>query len=79
MVTITGGSRGIGDAMSLAFAECGAKVAVASRKIDSCEDTVKEIRSSAATAPRTPCMSANGKTAIACARKFTPSGVAATC
>jgi len=44
VVCITGGSRGIGHSMSLAFAECGAKVAVASRKIDSCEETVAEIR-----------------------------------
>jgi NAD(P)-dependent dehydrogenase (short-subunit alcohol dehydrogenase family) len=44
VVAITGGSRGIGHAMSLAFAECGANVAVASRRLDSCEETVKEIR-----------------------------------
>jgi len=44
VVCITGGSRGIGHEMSLAFAQCGAKVAVASRKIESCEETVKEIR-----------------------------------
>lgn len=44
VVVITGGSRGIGHAMALAFAAAGAKVAVASRKIESCEATVKEIR-----------------------------------
>ena len=44
VVVITGGSRGIGHAMALAFATAGAKVAVASRKIESCEATVKEIR-----------------------------------
>jgi NAD(P)-dependent dehydrogenase (short-subunit alcohol dehydrogenase family) len=44
VVAITGGSRGIGHAMSLGFAECGANVAVASRRLDSCEETVKEIR-----------------------------------
>lgn len=44
VVVITGGSRGLGHSMSLAFASCGAKVAVASRKLDSCEATVKEIR-----------------------------------
>jgi NAD(P)-dependent dehydrogenase (short-subunit alcohol dehydrogenase family) len=44
VVVITGGSRGIGHAMALAFAEAGARVAVASRKIESCEATVDEIR-----------------------------------
>jgi len=44
VVVISGGSRGIGHAMALAFAAAGAKVAVASRKIESCEATVKEIR-----------------------------------
>ncbi len=44
VVTITGGSRGLGHAMALGFARAGAKLAIASRKIDSCEETVKEIR-----------------------------------
>jgi NAD(P)-dependent dehydrogenase (short-subunit alcohol dehydrogenase family) len=44
VVVITGGSRGIGHAMALGFARAGAHVAVASRKIESCEATVKEIR-----------------------------------
>ncbi|MGA2410632.1 MAG: SDR family oxidoreductase [Candidatus Binataceae bacterium] len=44
VVVITGGSRGIGHAMALGFARAGAKLAIASRKIDSCEKTVEEIR-----------------------------------
>jgi NAD(P)-dependent dehydrogenase (short-subunit alcohol dehydrogenase family) len=44
VVVITGGSRGIGHAMALAFATGGARVAVASRKLDACESTVREIR-----------------------------------
>jgi NAD(P)-dependent dehydrogenase (short-subunit alcohol dehydrogenase family) len=44
VVVITGGSRGIGHAMSLAFAAAGAKIAVASRRIETCEATVKELR-----------------------------------
>jgi NAD(P)-dependent dehydrogenase (short-subunit alcohol dehydrogenase family) len=44
VVVITGGSRGLGHAMALGFGSCGAKVAVASRKIESCEATVKELR-----------------------------------
>ena len=44
VVVITGGSRGIGHAMALGFAAAGAKLAIASRKIDTCEETVKEIR-----------------------------------
>lgn len=44
VVAITGGSRGLGHAMALGFATAGAKLAIASRKLDSCEATVREIR-----------------------------------
>jgi NAD(P)-dependent dehydrogenase (short-subunit alcohol dehydrogenase family) len=44
VVVITGGSRGLGHAMALGFAEAGANLAIASRKLDSCEQTVAEIR-----------------------------------
>ena len=40
---ITGGSRGLGRQMALAFARYGANVAIASRKIEQCESTAKEI------------------------------------
>jgi NAD(P)-dependent dehydrogenase (short-subunit alcohol dehydrogenase family) len=40
---VTGGSRGLGREMSLAFARAGAAVVVASRKLDSCMETVDEI------------------------------------
>ncbi|HZP45196.1 MAG TPA: SDR family oxidoreductase [Candidatus Binataceae bacterium] len=43
VVVITGGSRGIGHGMALAFARAGARVAVASRKLAACEATVREI------------------------------------
>lgn len=41
---VTGGSRGLGRAMSLAFADAGADVVVASRKLESCETVAEEIR-----------------------------------
>ena len=44
VVVITGGSRGIGHAMALGFAGAGANLAIASRKLDSCEATVREIK-----------------------------------
>jgi NAD(P)-dependent dehydrogenase (short-subunit alcohol dehydrogenase family) len=44
---VTGGSRGMGREMCLAFAEAGASVAVASRKLDACEAVVEEITASA--------------------------------
>jgi NAD(P)-dependent dehydrogenase (short-subunit alcohol dehydrogenase family) len=44
VVVITGGSRGLGHAMALGFARCGAACAIASRKLESCEATVAELR-----------------------------------
>jgi NAD(P)-dependent dehydrogenase (short-subunit alcohol dehydrogenase family) len=41
---VTGGSRGLGRAMVLAFAECGADVIIASRKIEACEALAAEVR-----------------------------------
>jgi len=41
---ITGGSRGLGREMALAFARFGADVMIASRKQESCEATADEIR-----------------------------------
>jgi NAD(P)-dependent dehydrogenase (short-subunit alcohol dehydrogenase family) len=40
---VTGGSRGLGREMALAFAARGADVAIASRKQDACEQVAKEI------------------------------------
>lgn len=41
---ITGGSRGLGREMALAFAEHGADIVVASRKIENCEVVANEVR-----------------------------------
>ena len=41
---ITGGSRGLGRSMALAFAERGADVVVTSRKIENCESVANEIK-----------------------------------
>lgn len=40
---VTGGSRGLGREMVLAFAEAGADVVIASRKLDSCEKLAQEV------------------------------------
>jgi NAD(P)-dependent dehydrogenase (short-subunit alcohol dehydrogenase family) len=53
-VLITGGSRGLGRAMALGFAEAGADVAIASRKLSGCEETAREVE-------------AYGRRAFACA------------
>jgi NAD(P)-dependent dehydrogenase (short-subunit alcohol dehydrogenase family) len=42
---ITGGSRGLGREMALAFAGAGADVVIASRKQESCDATAEEVRS----------------------------------
>jgi NAD(P)-dependent dehydrogenase (short-subunit alcohol dehydrogenase family) len=43
VVLTTGGSRGLGRAMALGFAEAGADVAVTSRKLEACEAVCAEI------------------------------------
>ena len=42
---ITGGSRGIGKSIALAFADAGADIAIAARKVDDLEKTAGEIKS----------------------------------
>ena len=44
IVVVTGGSRGIGRAIALAFGEAGAKVVVAARKIDLLKNIVNDIK-----------------------------------
>jgi NAD(P)-dependent dehydrogenase (short-subunit alcohol dehydrogenase family) len=44
VVVITGASKGLGRAMALGFAEAGADVVVASRKLEPCEVVAAEIR-----------------------------------
>ncbi len=43
-VLVTGGSRGLGLEMVRAFADNGADVIIASRKIENCEEAAKEVR-----------------------------------
>ena len=44
VVVVTGGSKGLGRAMALGFAEAGADVVVASRKLDACEAVAESVR-----------------------------------
>ena len=43
VAVITGGSRGIGKAIAFAYAEHGADVVIASRKLDNCQAVADEI------------------------------------
>ena len=44
VVLVTGGSRGLGYRMAMAFAQRGADVIVASRKLENCEKVAEEVR-----------------------------------
>jgi NAD(P)-dependent dehydrogenase (short-subunit alcohol dehydrogenase family) len=44
VVLVTGGSRGLGRAMCLGLAERGARVVIASRNVDACEELALQIR-----------------------------------
>jgi NAD(P)-dependent dehydrogenase (short-subunit alcohol dehydrogenase family) len=52
---VTGGSKGLGRAMALGFADAGADVVVASRKADACEDVAAEIRAVGRRSVALPC------------------------
>jgi NAD(P)-dependent dehydrogenase (short-subunit alcohol dehydrogenase family) len=52
---VTGGSRGIGRAVALALARRGAAVAVASRRLESCEAVAAEIEKAGGTASAHAC------------------------
>lgn len=41
---VTGGSRGLGKEMTLAFARAGADVVITSRKVESCEEVAGQVR-----------------------------------
>ncbi|CAA0109126.1 putative oxidoreductase [Halioglobus japonicus] len=43
VIIVTGGSRGLGYAMSLAFAQAGAHVVISSRKADGCDSAAQRI------------------------------------
>ncbi|BBX63303.1 short-chain dehydrogenase [Mycobacterium saskatchewanense] len=55
VILVTGGSRGLGKAMSLGLAERGARVIVASRNLDSCGSVVSQIRDSQGHAAAVAC------------------------
>jgi NAD(P)-dependent dehydrogenase (short-subunit alcohol dehydrogenase family) len=44
VAVVTGSSKGLGRAMALGFAEAGADVVVASRKLEPCEEVAAEVR-----------------------------------
>ena len=52
---ITGGSRGLGREMALAFAKAGADIVIVSRKLDACEEVVAEVEALGRRALAYPC------------------------
>ena len=52
---VTGGSRGLGKSMALGFADAGADVIVASRKIENCQPVAREVEAKGRTALAVAC------------------------
>ena len=69
VVLVTGGSRGLGRAMCLGLAERGARVVIASRKIDACEELAAQIRGSGGDAFAAACHVGTGSPSIRSSRK----------
>ena len=78
---VTGGSRGLGRAMVLAFAEAGASVVIASRKLDACEALADEVDDALRGRPRSRSRptSATGTTATRSSTPRTRASNASTC
>jgi NAD(P)-dependent dehydrogenase (short-subunit alcohol dehydrogenase family) len=55
VVVVTGASKGLGRAMALGFAEAGADVVVASRRLEACEAVADEVRALGARALAVAC------------------------
>jgi NAD(P)-dependent dehydrogenase (short-subunit alcohol dehydrogenase family) len=55
VVVVTGGTQGLGRAMVVAFARCGAEVVVVSRRREACEDVAAEVREAGGKAHARPC------------------------
>ncbi|SEA36986.1 gluconate 5-dehydrogenase [Thalassobacillus cyri] len=63
---ITGGGRGLGKQITMAFREAGANVVICSRKMEACEQTVKEIAEKGGSALALTCDVTNRRTGRAC-------------
>ena len=61
---VTGGSRGLGRAMALGFADAGADVIIASRKLENCEAVAREVEARGRKPSRWPVMSAIGTSSM---------------
>jgi NAD(P)-dependent dehydrogenase (short-subunit alcohol dehydrogenase family) len=55
VAVVTGGTRGLGLAMSRAFAQAGAQVVIVSRKGEACDDVAAELRAEGAKAAACAC------------------------
>jgi NAD(P)-dependent dehydrogenase (short-subunit alcohol dehydrogenase family) len=55
VVVVTGGTQGLGRAMVVAFARCGAEVVVVSRRREACEGVAAEVREAGGKAHARPC------------------------